>query len=68
MSYSMDYSDDRLSLAQELRETLKSRGLWCPDTAGPDLIMAIALALSNLQLENETLRNELNKGERDNDI
>lgn len=34
----------RLSLAQELRGLLKSRGLWCPDNSA-DLIMAIGKAL-----------------------
>jgi len=47
------YSDDRLSLAQEIRETLRSRGHWTPSgskqgEAGPDLIMAVGLALSEL--------------------
>lgn len=42
----MKYSDDRLSLAQEIKETLESRGFWVPkDWAGPDLIMAVAKAL-----------------------
>lgn len=40
------YSDDRLSLAQEIAETLKSRGHWVPaNYAGPDLIMAVGKAL-----------------------
>lgn len=39
------YSEDRESLAQEIRETLRSRGFWCPCTSGPDLITAVALAL-----------------------
>jgi len=40
-----NYSDDRLSLAKELRETLWNRGAWCPNTAGPDLILAMSQAL-----------------------
>lgn len=40
------YSPDRLSLAQEIAETLTARGLWTPkEWAGPDLITAIGVAL-----------------------
>lgn len=40
-----EYSADRRSLAQEIVGALRSRGHWCPDTAGPDLISALGLAL-----------------------
>lgn len=40
------YSDDRMALAQEIAETLRSRGFYCPkDFAGPDLITAVGQAL-----------------------
>lgn len=40
------YSDDRLSLAQEIAETLMARGHWVPkEFAGPDLITAVGQAL-----------------------
>ncbi len=40
------YSKDRLSLAQEIRDTLSSRGYWVPDDwAGADLITAVGMAL-----------------------
>lgn len=43
---SLKYSDDRLSLAQEIAEGLRIRGFWVPkDFAGPDLINAIFLAI-----------------------
>jgi hypothetical protein len=42
------YSEDRLSLALEIAETLKTRGYWVPkEYAGPDLILAIAMALDS---------------------
>lgn len=42
------YSDDRLSLAQELAEGLKKRGHWVPkNEAGPDLITAVFRALDS---------------------
>lgn len=38
------YSDDRLSLALEIRDTLAANAQWCPyDWAGPDLITAIGI-------------------------
>lgn len=44
--YRDKYSDDRLSLAQEIAETLEANGHWVPyDWAGPDLIVAVGLAL-----------------------
>lgn len=44
------YSDDRESLALELRETLRTRGHWVREgDAGPDLITAVAKALDALQ-------------------
>jgi hypothetical protein len=40
------YSEDRISLAQEIREGLQKRGFWVPkDIAGPDIINAIFLAI-----------------------
>jgi hypothetical protein len=40
------YSPDRLSLAQEIADTLKKRGRWVPkEWAGPDLITAVGRAL-----------------------
>ncbi len=45
------YSDDRLSLAQEIRDTLLCRGYWVPkDWAGPDLITAVGKALDEKRL------------------
>ena len=42
------YSDDRLSLAQEIAATLRQRGHWVPkEWAGPDLITAVAAALDS---------------------
>jgi len=44
------YSDDRLSLAQEIAGALKSSGSFVPkDWAGPDLISAVGIALADLQ-------------------
>lgn len=36
-----EYSEDRKSLAQEIRGLLKTRGAWCPDDDGSDLITAL---------------------------
>jgi hypothetical protein len=48
----MDYSDDGLSLAQEIAGTLKKKGFWVhEDWAGPDLIMAVGLAIEQAQSE-----------------
>ena len=48
------YSDDRISLAQEIAETLKARGYWVPvDFAGPGLILAIGLALDSKKNEED---------------
>lgn len=42
----LKYSEDRISLAQEIAETLRNNGCWVPkDWAGPDLIMAVGKAL-----------------------
>lgn len=42
------YSDDRLSITQEIAEGLKTRGFWIPaETAGPDLITAIFKAIED---------------------
>ena len=42
------YSDDRLSLAQEIASGLRQRGFWVPqDWAGPDLITAVFLAIGD---------------------
>jgi len=48
------YSDDRLSLAQEIYRGLKQRGYYVPkwqDRAGPDLINAIFMALESPRCE-----------------
>ncbi len=43
-----DYSDDRLSLAQEIAETLKAKGHWVPvEWWGPHLITAVGMAVEN---------------------
>jgi len=41
------YSLDRISLAQEIRDALKTRGYWVPEQYpyGPDLITAVCKAL-----------------------
>jgi hypothetical protein len=50
VEYREKYSDDRLSLAQEIADTLEANGHWVPyDWAGPDLIMALGLALKKEQ-------------------
>ena len=42
------YSDDRISLAQEIAEVLSTRGYWVPKKkAGSDLIVAVAQALQD---------------------
>jgi hypothetical protein len=54
-----EYSDDRKSLTQEIRIGLNNRGFWCPNTSGPDVIMAIFLTIDTLEKENEALRIKL---------
>lgn len=54
------YSDDRMSLAQEIYEGLKQRGYWVPkhrEMAGPDLITAIFLAVGEKPMSTETHHN-----------
>lgn len=42
-----EYSDDRKSLGQEIRATLRTYGAtWVPETDGPDLITALARHLA----------------------
>lgn len=57
------YSDDRISLADQIAETLKARGCWVPQNhVGPDLIAAVARAAdeaAKLREERDTLRNGL---------
>lgn len=51
---SQRYSDDRLSICQEIAEGLKVRGYWVPkDYAGPDLINAIFKALDKERHRND---------------
>lgn len=53
-------SEDRLSLAQEIVETLRSRGHWVPhDWAGPDLINAVGMALDKeKEMSNDVYEDE----------
>ena len=52
-----DYSDDRKSLAQEIRETFWAHDLTCPNTDGPDLITRIGMLVSELdQLQSSNAR------------
>ena len=55
----MGYSNDRLSLAQEIKETLEVNGQWTPKNyAGSDIIMAVGKALAAKDAEIAKLREE----------
>jgi chromosome segregation ATPase len=56
-----DGRESRISLARELRETLKVRGFWAPaETASDsDVIMAVGMALERAEAKMERLRAEL---------
>lgn len=47
--YAGRYSDDRLSILQEIRDLLVSKGQWVPyDWACSDILQAIALVLQKI--------------------
>ncbi len=56
----MNYSLDRISLAQEITATLRLRGYWVPkDWAGPDLINAVSHALNQNEAIIKGLQREI---------